>query len=179
MKGYFAITNSLEGLRQREAKPLVGCFSALTLFFFLFAGSERIVKSPLASKHLSGTFRLSRFFAQHQPKIIFFGSKQIYVRCSRQRHHSLLHHWPNCSISLGAISLFNWTVRIIGILCSLVIGAYVENERLQRAIRYTIVVGLVCADLLVGLLSLKKYGFISLSLNMMTLLYIKPCIRSR
>ena len=76
-------------------------------------------QEPFGFQAFVWTFRLSRFFAQQQPRILFFGSKNIHAGCSRQRHHSLPQHRPNCSISLGATSLFNWTVCIIDILCLL------------------------------------------------------------
>ena len=46
---------------------------------------------------------------------------------------------------------------------SLVIGAYVKNERLQRAIRYTFIIGLAFADLLVGLVSLPVWIYVTFS----------------
>ena len=140
---------------------------------FLFVGSERIVKSPLAAKHSSGSFVGADSLCKKNPEFVSL-SKKISMQGVQDSDTTVYHvidqttasHMgpPRSSIELYA-SLVSYVFLAVASIFgnTLVIGAYVKNERLQRNIRYTFIIGLACADFLVGLVSLPIWIYITLS----------------
>ena len=140
---------------------------------FLFVGSERIVKSALAAKHSSGPFVGADSLCKKNPEFVSL-SKKISMQGVQDSDTTVYHvidqttasHLgpPRSSIELYA-SLVSYVFLAVASIFgnTLVIGAYVKNERLQRNIRYTFIIGLACADLLVGLVSLPIWIYITLS----------------